>query len=66
MPSIGVYYQGFLDCFHKIFVTEGLAGFYKGAWAAYFRMAPQAVIGLSVWDSARRVYSKKMEEGGGV
>lgn len=34
----GLFYRGFWDCFTKIGEKEGLHGFYKGAWAAYFRM----------------------------
>lgn len=52
----GLLYGGFRDCFAKIYAAEGFQGFYKGAWAAYFRMAPQAVLGLSFWDSFRRMY----------
>lgn len=58
----GLLYAGFIDCFAKIYASEGLHGFYKGAWAAYFRMAPQAVLGLSFWDSFRRVYYRRRAE----
>jgi hypothetical protein len=58
-PAAGVYYRGFVDCFSKVAKTEGLHGLYKGAFAAYFRLAPQAVLGLSFWDGLRRVYIER-------
>ncbi|TFJ86196.1 hypothetical protein NSK_002404 [Nannochloropsis salina CCMP1776] len=67
----GLYYRGFWDCFRKVIQTEGfLHGMYKGAGAAYFRMAPQAIMGLSFWDSIRRAWygtgaDDEGEDGGG-
>lgn len=53
----GIYYRGFFDCFSKVVEKEGFFhGMYKGAGAAYFRMAPQAILGLSFWDSFRRIW----------
>lgn len=56
----GLYYRGFVHCFSQIAKTEGLWAFYKGAGAAYFRMAPQAVFGLSIWDNMRRLLLDKV------
>ncbi len=62
----GVYYRGFTDCFRKVVQAEGFFhGMYKGAGAAYFRMAPQAILGLSFWDSFRRVWYGREAEGSG-
>ncbi|GAB5032983.1 solute carrier family 25 member 35 [Nannochloropsis oceanica] len=53
----GIYYRGFVDCFTRVVEKEGFFhGMYKGAGAAYFRMAPQAILGLSFWDSFRRIW----------
>jgi len=53
----GIYYRGFVDCFSKVVEKEGFFhGMYKGAGAAYCRMAPQAILGLSFWDSFRRIW----------
>lgn len=54
----GLYYKGFVDCFAKIARAEGIHGFYKGAVAAWFRMAPQAILGLSFWDAFRHLYQQ--------
>ena len=62
----GLLYRGFGDCLARIYAAEGLHGFYKGAWAAYFRMAPQAVLGLSFWDAFRRLYYRRREGDEGV
>ena len=58
----GIYYRGFVDCFSKVVEKEGFFhGMYKGAGAAYFRMAPQAILGLSFWDSFRRIWYGRKE-----
>lgn len=33
----------------------------SGAWAAFFRSAPQAVLGLSFWDRFRALYYRRQD-----
>lgn len=51
----GLYYQGFTDCFVKIFRTEGVAGFYKGVFAHYLRIAPHTVLTLTFWEQFKQL-----------
>lgn len=52
----GLYYDGFLDCFLKIFKKEGCLGFYKGVGPHYFRIGPHTVLSLLFWDQLREAY----------
>lgn len=46
----GVLYSGVIDCFVKIFKTEGFSGLYKGVVANYMRLAPHSMFCLLFWD----------------
>lgn len=46
----GILYSGIIDCFHKIWQTEGFVGFYKGVTANYMRLAPHGALCLVFWD----------------
>lgn len=46
----GLLYNGILDCFVKIFKTEGVVGFYKGITANYMRLGPHGALCLVFWD----------------
>lgn len=52
----GLYYNGFLDCFKKIFHSEGIIGFYKGWAASLFRLGPHTVLSLVFWSKLRSMY----------
>ena len=52
----GLLYSGVVDCFLKIFRTEGLWGFYKGWAACYFRIGPHTILSLVFWDEFRKLY----------
>jgi len=52
----GVLYSGITDCFTKIYVKEGLWGFYKGWAASLFRLGPHTVLSLVFWDQTRELY----------
>lgn len=52
----GKIYSGVLDCFWRIFRSEGLWGFYKGWGASYLRLGPHTTIGLVLWDEIRKLY----------
>lgn len=49
----GKYYSGVTDCFLKILKTEGVAGFYKGFWPNYLRIAPHSTVVLLFYDEAK-------------
>ncbi|CAG9761049.1 unnamed protein product [Ceutorhynchus assimilis] len=46
----GLLYTGVVDCFAKIFKSEGVAGIYKGVIANYMRLAPHSLFCLLFWD----------------
>ena len=52
----GLFYSGTFDCFKKIFLKEGIWGFYKGWAASLFRIGPHTVLSLVFWDQTRRLY----------
>ncbi|KAK7481419.1 hypothetical protein BaRGS_00027375 [Batillaria attramentaria] len=52
----GLLYRGVIDCFLKIFRTEGIWGFYKGWTACYFRLGPHTTLSLVFWDEFRKIY----------
>lgn len=49
----GLFYNGFVDCFVKIFKREGVMGFYKGVGPHYFRIGPHTILSLLFWDQLR-------------
>jgi solute carrier family 25, member 34/35 len=49
-------YSGILDCFTKIWRTEGLAGFYKGWTAHYLRVGPHTVLTFVFLEQLRKVF----------
>lgn len=49
----GLYYDGFLDCITKMYKHEGVAGFYKGTFAHFFRIGPHSILTLTIWDRYR-------------
>lgn len=58
----GLLYNGILDCFYKIWLTEGFLGFYKGVTANYMRLAPHGALCLVFWDMLKdlqETYLKK-------
>ncbi|XP_003745710.1 solute carrier family 25 member 35 [Galendromus occidentalis] len=60
----GMYYDGVLDCFGKIFRSEGLLGFYKGVSAAISRCAPHTVITLMLWQALKDINEERLSERG--
>lgn len=50
----GLYYSGWYDCVKKIFLHEGLLGFYKGTFAHFFRIGPHTILTLIIWDRYRK------------
>lgn len=52
----GLTYSGIYDCARKIFVTEGLYGFYKGWTASFLRIGPHTVLSLCFWKQIRKYY----------
>ncbi|KAK3100152.1 hypothetical protein FSP39_015397 [Pinctada imbricata] len=53
----GFHYNGFIDCFTKIYRTEGFWGFYKGWGPSFLRLGPHTVLSLMFWDRLRILYS---------
>ena len=60
----GMLYGNVFDCFRKIWLSEGLWGFYKGWGASLFRLGPHTVLSLSFWSLTRKYYHK-LQGGGG-
>ncbi|XP_013416950.1 solute carrier family 25 member 35 [Lingula anatina] len=58
----GLFYDGFLDCFTKMFKSEGLWGFYKGWAPSLFRLGPHTVLSLVLWRMTRNFYASFKEE----
>lgn len=54
----GLAYSGFIDCLKKIFMTEGIPGFYKGFTASFIRTGPHTVLCLVFWNELRKLYEK--------
>lgn len=52
----GLKYQGIYDCFSKIYLKEGFAGFYKGWSASVIRTGPHTVLSLCFWKLIRTYY----------
>lgn len=49
----GLLYNGFADCFIKVFKQEGILGLYKGFGPHYFRIGPHTILSLLFWDQLR-------------
>ena len=54
----GMYYSGVIDCFLKIFKTEGVRGFYKGFWPHYIRIGPHSALVLLFFDELKALKGK--------
>jgi solute carrier family 25, member 34/35 len=51
----GLLYKNVLDCFMKVSKIEGFwNGFYKGFGPNYFRMCPQHLINLTLWEQFKK------------
>lgn len=51
----GLLYRNVLDCFIKVTKTEGFwHGFYKGFLPNYFRMCPQQLLNLTLWEQFKK------------
>lgn len=59
----GIMYTSILDCFLKVFKTEGVMGFYKGVTASFLRLGPHTVLSLVFWTELRRKYAVINESG---
>ncbi|XP_065173330.1 solute carrier family 25 member 35-like [Atheta coriaria] len=57
----GLLYTGIIDCFVKIWRTEGVLGFYKGVGAIYMRLAPHGALCLVFWDLLKDAQSKYIQ-----
>ena len=51
-------YTGPIDCLKKIFMKEGVFGFFKGFTAHYFRMGPHTVLTFVFWEQTKILTSK--------
>ncbi|XP_022339486.2 solute carrier family 25 member 35-like [Crassostrea virginica] len=58
----GLHYKNVVDCFLKIFNTEGLWGFYKGWGPSFLRLGPHTVLSLMIWDRLRVFYMSFQEK----
>lgn len=57
----GLLYRGVVDCFIKMWKTEGIHGFFKGFMPNYTRLGPHTVLCFVFWDALREVRSKYMD-----
>ncbi|XP_060526270.1 solute carrier family 25 member 35-like [Cylas formicarius] len=57
----GLLYDGLLDCFFKIWQTEGVYGFYKGTIANYMRLGPHSVVILVLWDVLKDLQNRYLD-----
>eukprot|EP00039_Didymoeca_costata_P031051 m.32894 g.32894 ORF g.32894 m.32894 type:complete len:319 (-) comp8464_c0_seq2:18-974(-) len=49
---------GPIDCMIKIGKTEGIAGFFKGWTAHYFRLGPHTVLTFLFWEQTQRIATR--------
>jgi hypothetical protein len=49
-------YSGIFDCARKVYINEGISGFYKGFTAQWTRMGPFTIIQLMVWERLRKIF----------
>ena len=54
-PSQSKMYSSYKDCIVKITQKEGLAAFYKGLTAQYFRIGPHSFLSLIFWHHTRNL-----------
>lgn len=54
-------YNGFYDACRKIFVKEGIRGFFRGLIPCYLKVIPSNAIGFAVYDYCKKVF--KFEAG---
>jgi solute carrier family 25 phosphate transporter 23/24/25/41 len=47
------HYDGMIDCFKKIFKSEGIRGFYKGLWPNYIKVVPSISITFLVYEKMK-------------
>lgn len=57
----GLLYRGLVDCFIKMWRTEGIHGFFKGFMPNYTRLGPHTVLCFVFWDALRGVRNKHMD-----
>jgi len=57
----GLLYRGLVDCFIKMWKTEGIHGFFKGFMPNYTRLGPHTVLCFVFWDALRGVQNKHMD-----
>jgi solute carrier family 25 protein 34/35 len=55
-------YSGPLDSLKKIFIKEGVFGFFKGFSAHYFRMGPHTVLTLTFWEQMKVLTAKYIDD----
>lgn len=51
-------YSGPIDCLRKIYLKEGVFGFFKGFSAHYFRIGPHTVLTMVFWEQMKVATSK--------
>ncbi|XP_021925807.1 solute carrier family 25 member 35-like isoform X2 [Zootermopsis nevadensis] len=54
----GLLYKGVVDCFIKMWNTEGVYGFFKGFMPNYTRLGPHTVLCFVFWDALRGLQTK--------
>jgi Mitochondrial carrier protein. len=50
-----------MDCFIKMWKTEGILGYYKGFIPNYIRLGPHTILCFVFWDALRGVQKKFTE-----
>ncbi|PSN32410.1 Solute carrier family 25 member 35 [Blattella germanica] len=58
----GLLYKGVVDCFFKIWKTEGIYGYYKGFLPNYIRLGPHTILCFVFWDALRGLQIQFMEQ----
>ncbi|KAK9502162.1 hypothetical protein O3M35_012746 [Rhynocoris fuscipes] len=52
----GLLYTSYYDCVKKMWLSEGIHGFYKGIVPCYFRIGPHTVLCFMFWDFFKKLY----------
>ena len=52
-------YTGTIDCLRKIYVNEGLIGYFKGAVPNILRVAPSAALTLVIYEEALKAITSE-------
>jgi len=55
-------YNGMMDCFRKVFVSEGVLGMYRGFGINFIKSVPSIAVSYAVADKVRRVALSKYLE----